>query len=124
MIASCGGGDGGGDGGGGTPPAGPTPINELYVANGSGNTITAHGRTANGNVAALRTIGGATTGFVYMWNIVADAVNNEIIVADYNGNSVKVFNRSANGNVAPIRTIAGADYWFKFARRYCCRHRE
>ena len=65
VTASCGGGGGGGggNGGGGAPSGGggggSTPINELYVSNG--NSITVYSRTADGNIAPVRTITGAAT---------------------------------------------------------------
>ncbi len=51
TAGSCGGGGGG-----------PTPINELYVVNTINNSITVYSRTANGNIAPVRTISGGTTG--------------------------------------------------------------
>jgi YVTN family beta-propeller protein len=85
--------------------------NELYVANNNGSTsassITVYTRTANGNTAPLRTIGGSSTGIVNPDGTALDLVNNELLVGDCNS-YVSAFTRTANGNVAPLRTIVGA----------------
>jgi hypothetical protein len=87
-----------------------TVNNELFVANNNGSTsassITVYARTATGNSAPLRTIGGASTGIVNPDATAVDLVNNELVVADCNS-YVSVFARTASGNVAPLRTIAG-----------------
>lgn len=80
---------------------------EIFVANGN-NSITVHARTANGNVAPLRTLVGAATGLSGPNGIAVDLVNNELIVVNASNNSVTVYARTASGNTAPLRTITGA----------------
>jgi DNA-binding beta-propeller fold protein YncE len=82
--------------------------NEIFVANTFNNSITVYGRTANGDVAPIRTISGASTGLSSPFGIAVDTVNNEIFVANFFNNSVTVYGRTANGDVAPVRTISGA----------------
>ena len=85
-----------------------TVNNEVAVANNTGTamSLTVYSRSANGNVAPLRTIQGAATGLGFPIGVVVDTVNNEI-VADSDNLSVTVYSRTANGNVAPLRTISG-----------------
>src|SRR5438128_311331 len=80
---------------------------ELFVTNGSGNSVTVYARTANGNVAPLRTISGASTGLAGPRGVAVDLVNNELAVTNQNITSVTVYARTANGNVAPLRNISG-----------------
>src|SRR5207247_1731146 len=72
-------------------------------------SVTVYARTANGNVAPLRTLSTPTLNGVI--GLAVDNVNNELFVADYGSNpsngSVTVYPRSANGTVAPLRTISG-----------------
>src|ERR1700682_1923970 len=84
--------------------------NEIFVDNSRSNSVTVYTRTANGNVAPLRTISGAATGLNSPEGLAVDAVNNELFVAnDFPANgTVTVYALTANGNVAPLRTIAGA----------------
>ena len=58
-------------------------------------------RTANGNVAPLRTIVGAATGLAGPNGLAVDPVNNELLVPSKTNDSVRVFARTANGDVAP-----------------------
>src|SRR6266496_2907899 len=80
---------------------------ELFVTN-QGGSVTVYARTANGDVAPLRTISGAATGLNGPFGLAVDTVNNELAVANI-GNaapySITVYARTANGNVAPLRTI-------------------
>ena len=86
-----------------------TVNNEFFVAIGSpANSILVFARTANGNVAPLRTISGAATGLNGPYGVAVDIVNNEVAVANLGGNSVTVYARTANGNASPLRTISGA----------------
>jgi hypothetical protein len=87
-----------------------TVNNEFFVTIGasSGPSVLVFSRTANGNVAPLRTISGAATGLVVPYGVAVDTVNNEVAVANLSGSSVTVYARTANGNVAPLRTISGA----------------
>jgi fibronectin type 3 domain-containing protein/6-phosphogluconolactonase (cycloisomerase 2 family) len=83
--------------------------NELYVANTAGSPyspaypVTVYARTAAGNVAPIRVIGGADTGLGGAAGIAVDPTNNEVFVS-WNG-AIRVFPRTANGNVAPLRTL-------------------
>lgn len=65
-------------------------------------------RTANGDVAPLRSIQGASTGLSKPTHLSVDKTNNEIAVSNNDTNSITVHARTANGNVAPLRTISGA----------------
>lgn len=80
----------------------------LSNANAFPAQILVFARTANGDVAPLRTIVGAATGLSRPIGCVVDAVNGEIAVVNFNSNSITVFSRTANGDVAPLRTIVGA----------------
>ncbi len=88
---------------------------ELVISNykvaGNGS-ITVFPRTANGNVAPLRTIQGAATGFDKPQGLAVDLAHDELIVANSffftaSAGSILVFPRTASGNVAPIRQIGG-----------------
>jgi DNA-binding beta-propeller fold protein YncE len=87
-----------------------TVNNEFFVTIGAslGPSVLVFSRTANGNVAPLRTISGAATGLISPYGVAVDIVNNEVAVTNLSGNSVTVYSRTANGNVAPLRTISGA----------------
>jgi 6-phosphogluconolactonase (cycloisomerase 2 family) len=80
---------------------------ELFVANGN-NSVTVYARTANGNVAPLRTLSGAATGLNGVADLAVDTVNNELVVLNQFAPSVTVYALTANGNVAPLRTLTGA----------------
>ena len=82
--------------------------NEIYVTNGTANSINVYARTANGSVAPTRIISGATTSIGGPYCIAVDTVNNEIFVGNYNNNTITVYNRTDSGNVAPKRIISGA----------------
>jgi len=84
-----------------------TVNNELVVTDTGNNSITAYGRTANGNVAPVRILSGATTGLRQSIGAFVDIVNNELFVLNAGNNSVTVYARTANGNVAPLRTLSG-----------------
>jgi len=92
--------------------------NELIVVsykNDDGGSITTFQRTAQGNVAPIRTIQGPSTGFNRPQAVVADVLHNELIVANsYFDNTASlgallVFSRTATGDVAPIRVVTGAN---------------
>ena len=78
-------------------------------------SITTFSRTANGNVAPLRTIQGPLTTFNKPQALALDLVHNELIVANsFFDNTASlggllVFLRTASGNVAPVRQITGAN---------------
>lgn len=92
--------------------------NELIVVSykvDDEGSITTFPRTAQGNVAPLRTIQGPLTGFDHPQGLALDLVHNELIVANSFFSSslslggLLVFPRTATGNVAPIRQITGTN---------------
>src|SRR5438552_18969502 len=82
-----------------------TVNNELFVVNGSNNSVTVYPRVANGNVAPLRTIFGSATGLNRPAALVVDTVNNELLVTDTGKNSIMAYGGTANGNVERGRTL-------------------
>ena len=72
----------------------------------SGPSIEVFAAGANGDVPALRTIGGPSSTLQNARGIAV--VNNELIVVDQSGNAVDVFPLGASGDVAPLRRIAGS----------------
>lgn len=83
----------------------------IYVSNGplpaGPFTVTVYAAGANGNVAPIRTIGGANTGLSGPGGIVLATAGN-VYVANYYPSRVTVYAAGANGNVAPIQTIKGS----------------
>jgi hypothetical protein len=86
-----------------TPP-GPQ---ELYVVQGGtfGN-IYVYPKTASGDVARLRSIGGPTTGMSYAAQVARDPANGQLYVAN-SGGSVTLYADGATGDAAPLRNIQG-----------------
>jgi 6-phosphogluconolactonase (cycloisomerase 2 family) len=80
--------------------------NELFVANGGGNTIAVFPQTASGNVAPTRVISGSSTNISYPDQL--QIVGTEIFSANYSNSSVQVFPTSASGNTVPTRSLTGA----------------
>ena len=64
-------------------------------------------RTANGNVAPLRTLAGPATQLMRPVGVFVDPTRNELLVSDAEQGTVSVFPRTANGNSAPLRRIGG-----------------
>ena len=87
---------------------------ELFVANGTGNTITVYSRTASGDTAPLRTLGGGSTGLNAPRGIALDLIHDEMFVTNFASNSVTVYARTASGDTAPLRTISGGSTLFDF----------
>jgi hypothetical protein len=92
--------------------------NELIVVSykvDDEGSITTFPRTAQGNVAPIRTIQGPLTAFNRPQALVLDLVHNELIVANsFFSNTLSlgallVFPRTATGNVAPVRQITGTN---------------
>jgi 6-phosphogluconolactonase (cycloisomerase 2 family) len=84
----------------------------LYVGNFSGNgsgvhAVTEYAAGANGNVAPIRTVGGALTGISYPAAVAVDASGTLYVANYHNPGSVVEFAAGANGNVAPTNTISG-----------------
>ena len=71
-------------------------------------SITVHAATANGDVAAKRTITGDRTGLNWPMGIDVDLMHDEIAVANYGDSSIRVFRRGDGGNAQPIRILRGA----------------
>src|SRR3990172_1263225 len=71
---------------------------EIFVANRDANSVTVYARTANGNVAPMRTLSGAATGLNQPLGLVVDTVNGELLVANFGGKSITVYTRGAGGN--------------------------
>jgi hypothetical protein len=85
--------------------------NEIFIGcQGNGAVpagVRVFSRTANGNVAPIRTLAGAATKIDTPYGIHFDPSSQEILVTDREG-AISTFARTANGNVAPLRRIAGA----------------
>jgi hypothetical protein len=81
---------------------------QLLVGNLFTDSVTAYPRTANGNVAPLRTLAGAATGLGGPAGLAVDLIHDELLVSNQNNNSVRAYPRLASGNTAPLRTISGA----------------
>jgi DNA-binding beta-propeller fold protein YncE len=81
--------------------------NEIYVANNSARrgSVTVYARTANGNVAPLRTIAGESTELDGPRALSVDTTHNELFVLS--GEKIIVYARTDDGNVAPLRTVSG-----------------
>ena len=86
------------------PP--PAPFSSLRV----------YPRTADGDVAPVRSIFGDSTNLDNPINIVLDGAHNELITNSYiaNGSSAGIvtFPRDGDGDIAPLRAIAGAQTQF------------
>jgi DNA-binding beta-propeller fold protein YncE len=83
-----------------------TANNELLIASNNTSAVTVYSRTANGNVAPLRTISGVSTGLTPN-GLAVDPVNNEIVVANTSPRSLTIHARTASGDLAPLRTVSG-----------------
>lgn len=70
-------------------------------------SITVYPRTAQGDVAPLRTIQGSKTQMNIPLGLYQDPVSGEIVVANGGDNSVLFFDGKANGDVAPVRILKG-----------------
>jgi hypothetical protein len=90
--------------------------NELVVTRGSAgnqnNAILVFSRTADRDVAPIRSISGPATGLLIPGAVAIDLVNNELIVTDegsVNFAAVRFYPRTASGtNVGPLRSITGS----------------
>jgi len=86
---------------------------ELVVDSGD-NSVLVFPRTANGDVAPIRRIGGSKTRINNIFGLSVDSVRNLIVVANRvesggreSNDGILIFNRTENGDAAPLRTIAG-----------------
>ena len=70
-------------------------------------SVTVYSRTAEGNVAPLRTIQGPKTRLNLPLGVAVDAERDVILVANDQTHSVLAFARTAQGNVEPLYTIEG-----------------
>ncbi|MFN7951279.1 MAG: hypothetical protein U0610_06110 [bacterium] len=78
---------------------------EIWVANGDGDSITVFRRGANGNQPPLRTITGGNTTLFGPGQLFLDKLHHNLFVSDQLG--VKVFNSNSSGDIPPSRTLAG-----------------
>jgi len=92
-----------------------TLSNEIFIVNASDAasppvtaSVMVFSRTANGDVAPLRTLSGATTGLSIPVGLALDRTNDEVFVTNAGATSVTVYGRTASGDTAPLRTIGGA----------------
>lgn len=70
-------------------------------------SVTVYSRTAQGDVAPLRTIQGSKTRLNWPLGIYLDAVSSQIAVVNSGNDSILFFDRKAEGDVAPVRVIQG-----------------
>lgn len=61
--------------------------------------------TAQGDVAPVRTVGGALTQLQNVTSFALDGTRSELYIGDFNGQAIRVFDVRATGNRAPTRTI-------------------
>jgi hypothetical protein len=91
--------------------------NEIYVpvTTKEGAFIYTFDKTANGNVAPIRKLGGPDTGLGPFGHIggaltvTADPVHNLLLITGMSGgpSGLLIFDRTANGNTKPLRIITG-----------------
>nr|WP_320049987.1 hypothetical protein [uncultured Desulfuromonas sp.] len=65
-------------------------------------------RTAQGNVAPLRTISGPSTGIVLPTAVAIDSQHDDIVITDSASDCISFFSRTAQGDTPPRKTISGA----------------
>jgi hypothetical protein len=94
-----------------------TVNDELVVANAfnSLNGVSVFARTAQGDTAPLRTLGGAQALVFTPSDVAVDTVNNELVVVS--AGRIVVHSRTASGNVPPLRTLEGPNTGLFGARR-------
>ena len=87
------------------------PINnEVFIADGTNNSIFVFERTGDRHSLPIRTITGNNTCLTWPRRIVVDPANNEIYVANWGGqyyNTITVYERTARGDAKPLRIIRG-----------------
>ena len=71
------------------------------------SSVVVFSRTANGDVAPLRTIQGPLTQLNLPDGIYRDPVSGEVVVANTGDDSVLFFAKDASGDVAPVRVLKG-----------------
>ncbi len=88
--------------------------NEIFVTDRYFDAVHVYSRTADGNVAPLRTIRGASTGLDEPFALAISA--SELFVLNIVSNSVTVYARTASGDAAPLRTLTdlGTSYGIAF----------
>ena len=102
------------------PTAAVDPVNNEIVARvnpgppflSNASALLVFSRTANGNVAPLRTLSGSNTGLYRLGAVRVDLANSRIITTNEISNPedpprVLVFSRTASGNTKPLVTISG-----------------
>ncbi len=81
---------------------------ELLVGNLLDNSVTVYPRTADGNVAPVRTLLGNLTGLAGPIRLLVDTFHDELVVVSGGaGASLTAYPRTASGNALPVRRIAG-----------------
>src|SRR5262245_40283865 len=88
---------------------------EIFVTNSDTRTVTVYNRTANGDVAPLRMIGGPATKLGIPYGIAVDSAHGEVFVANSASHdsgaeadqSITVYGLGATGDITPLRVIAG-----------------
>jgi DNA-binding beta-propeller fold protein YncE len=71
-------------------------------------SVTVYSRTAQGDVAPLRTIQGSRTRLNQPLGVIRDSVSGELVIANTGDNSVLFFDINASGDAPPLRVIQGA----------------
>lgn len=87
--------------------AAPDPQGTIYVADYEANQIDVFAPGATGNVAPLRTIGGASSGINGPADVAVDA-NGDVYSSNFNSSTITEYAPGASGNATPIRTIGGS----------------
>ena len=83
-------------------------LDEVFVTDFATNSVRVFARTANGDVAPLRTLAGTLTGFNGPVLGFLDLVHDELVVPNYTAAPrIAFFARTASGDTAPLRTIEG-----------------
>ena len=83
------------------------------VADSGDNAVLVFPRTANGDVAPIRRIGGPNTHISNIFGLTVDSSRDLIVVANrvefgrQSNDGILIFNRTDNGDVAPKAVIAG-----------------
>jgi DNA-binding beta-propeller fold protein YncE len=83
-------------------------LQEVYVANDTGDSITVFSAAAEGDVAPIRVLKGARTGLKNPTGVVLDKKNGEMWVANFGNHTATAYKLGASGDTAPIRVIRSA----------------
>jgi hypothetical protein len=100
-----------------TPVSSKALTRQVCVGNGNGQNVAVFDETQTGNVAPLRTIAGAATGFPSPNGLISNLTTGQLFVLVVKASSkLEVFPISASGNIAPTSatTVTGAPYGVDF----------